>query len=1052
MSNLYAPGNGSESPNPSPVPTVLQRGDLTIDFGQHIITIAGKNLDLSATEFGLLAHLVRVFPEIVTPQALAAQVQGYEGQSLQEANSTLRYHFYRLRRKIKQQTGRDDLIKTIHGVGYALYQRPASDLPSGGVTFFFTDIQDSTSLWDEYPNEMQTALARHDTVVRKTIETYGGYIFKRAGDMFCAAFTSPSDALSAALATQRALHSEVWATPVPLRVRIALNTGPAELRDGDYYGITLNLLGRLIGIGHGGQILLTGTTQEQVARRLPVGIELRDLGPRRLKGIKKLTRVFQVVVSDLPAQFPALKSADMRPSNLPAPLTSFVGREWDTRQVTTLLRRQDVRLLTLTGVGGAGKTRLALHVAATLQDEYEDGVLFVPLATVRDAERVAPAIARALGLEENGAAPLMERLQAHLRERQVLLLIDNMEQVLDAAPVITELLSAAPQVRVLATSREALQLYGEQLYPVAPLRAPDTREPIHLAQVERYEATRLFMDRARAAYPHWTVTEEDAPVIAGICVCLDGLPLAIELAAARVTEFSLRDLATQLISRLGFLSTGPRDLPARHRTLRGLLDWSYHLLTASEQAAFARLAVFVGGWTPAAARAVAIWDGDEAQVDERALEALSRKFLIQETDGAADTTRLTMLGTIHEYALERLEASDDAEPIRARHANYYRDTLVQVEQELMGGTRQKSALWMCELEQDNFRAALDWALTHQQVELALQMVKALWRFWGISSQFIEGRRWVERTLDLSSDANTAPDADPALRAAALYGLSKLAMFQGEYPVAQRAAGSALEIYRELGDEDGMGWCLNALGEIASRLRDAGGAETYFESSLDLHKRVNNKLGIAKALDDLGRLAMDRRDYTRAVALLEESLRLRRERGSTEGIAVGLLALGEVLRLQGDYPKAEMHTRESLARYRQLNHTAGVITCLYNLAQVREQQNDAGQAVALYIEGLGLLRDLEEEQDLALACLAGLAEALYDSGEFVKAAQVIGTYQAMLAETGAVSEISAERQDLVRRRLGDAAWTSATAQGRGMSIEDLLLALSKRKLGGWSTGQ
>lgn len=1034
-------------PNPPPADSIsanparsVQRGDLVVDFGKHTITVAGKKLDLSATEFELLAYLARAAPEVVSAQDLATHAQGYSGQSLQEANATLRYHFYRIRRKIKKATGRDDLIKTVHGIGYTLLERAPAEMPSGAITFLLTDIQDSTALWEQFADEMKAALVQHDTLLRRTIQAHDGHVFKRAGDMFCAAFASPLDAANAAVAAQRALHAEDWATPVPLRVHMALHTGIAELRDGDYFGVTINQVARMVTIGHGGQILLSGTVQEQLVRHRPEGAQLYALGTRRLKGIKEPVKLYQLSVNDLPGRFPPLKTLDARTSNLPAPLTSFVGREWDTRQVMERLRRPNLRLLTLTGMGGAGKTRLALHVAAAMVDEFQDGVFFAPLAAIQQPDFVAPALLRALGLEQLASRTAAGQLSDYLSTRQVLLVIDNFEHVLDAAPLVTDLLRAAPNLQVLATSREALHLYGEHLYPVSPLTTPDLRNVYSPAQLEQFEAPKLFIERAHAILPHLTLTHADAQVIAEICACLDGLPLAIELAAARMGEFSLTELAAQLTTRLGFLSRGARDLPARHQTLRGLLDWSYHLLNDSEQALFARLAVPAGGWTVEAALAIATWPGDEHDIQQATHDALANKFLIQSAPGTPDQPRMTMLETLREYARERLDASGEKQIVQQRHAEYYTRILQTAEPELIGGARQKYALWMCDAEQDNFRAALEWALETGDTVLALKMTRTLWRFWGISSALTEGRNWIKRVLAASADA------EPGLVAPVRYGESKLALFQADYAAAEASATAALALYQTLGDADGTGWCLNALGEIEANREDARRAEYLIEDGLALHRQVNNKLGIAKGLDDLGRLAMQAGQYERAAELLQASLQLRRERASPEGIAVGLLALGEVKRLQGDYAAAEKHTHESLARYRQLNHTAGVITCLYNLAQLRQRQSDSDHAIALYLEALGLLRELEyDETELVLDCLAGLSEALLLAGEVYPAALAIGAHERLWLETrGKGWELPTAHLDAVRTILRESDWARATDSGRVMSLDEFLGAVSKRK--------
>ncbi len=1020
---------------------VLQRGELQVDLKQHIITVAGKKLKLSATEFELLAHLARVAPEIVSPQELASQVQGYEIKSLQDANATLRYHFYRLRRKIKQATGRDDLIQTIYGVGYGLYQRPESESPAGAITFLFTDIQSSTELWEQFPHEMKGALARHDALMQENITHYGGYVFKRVGDAFCAVFSSPFDAVIAALHAQRALHAERWATPTPLQVRMALNTGPAESRDGDYFGTTLNHVGRLIAVGHGGQILVAQATQEQIATRLPLNVELHDMGLRRLKGIKDLTRIFQLVASDLPAQFPPLKTLDPPRNNLPGQLSSFIGRETQVRQVSALLRRPDVRLVTLTGAGGTGKTRLSVEIASSLLDEYQDGVFFVSLAAVQESTRVPSMIARALWLVETESQTVMERLGDYLRERQVLLVLDNLEHLLDAAPDVTELLRMAPHLKVLVTSREALVVYGEHQFTVPSLTLPDARTHLTLAQLDVYEAPKLFIERARAILPRLALTDADAAIISEICACLDGLPLAIELAAARVPQFRLTELAAQLTSRLKFLASGPRDLPARHRTLRALFDWSYHLLTASEQALFARLAVFVGGWTFEAANAVATWQGDASGAQGNDLDSLAAKSLIQPIHETRAQPRFTMLETLREYARAHLETGADLETVRQNHAAYYLQELERAEPELNGGPHQKDALAMCAREQENFRAALQWALEQKKIETALRIVNALWRFWAIESHLLEGRNWLEQVLVQSE---TAP---AGLRAGAWYGLGKLSLFQNNLPNAQRASETALALYTEVADQDGIAWSQNALGEIAAGRDDMASAKSFFDAGLALHRERANKIGIAKATDDLGRLALGEGDYVRAAQLFEASLQLRRERGSPEGIAVGLLALGEALRLQGDFARAETVTRESLAHYRALNHNAGMITSLDNLAHMRLAQQDASQALALFIEELGMLRELEhEELELARECLSGLALALNELDESFQAAQIVGAYERLTNSHASAENAPATESDpheAIRARLGQAEWERGRAEGRGMTLDEIVSALVSR---------
>jgi predicted ATPase/class 3 adenylate cyclase len=477
-------------------------------------------------------------------------------------------------------------------------------LPTGTVTFLFTDIEGSTKLWERYPEAMQAALARHDEILQGAIETHGGYVFKTVGDAFCAAFPTAADALEAALGAQRDLRAENWGKIGPLRVRMALHAGASDERGSDYFGPSVNRVARLLSAGHGGQILLSLAAQELVRDELPGGTELRDLGEGRLKVLFRPERIFQLTAPDLSSSFPPLKSLDARLNNLPAQPAPLVGREQELGEVCGLLRRDEVRMLTLTGPGGTGKTRLGLQIAAELLDEFEDGAFFVALAAITEPAFVTSAIAEPLGVAETGDQPLEESLKEFLRNKELLLLLDNFEQVVEAAPLVGELLATCAALKVLATSRSVLRVYGEREFPVPPLTLPD---PTRLPPVERlteYEAVRLFIERAKAAKPGFSVTDENVPAVAEICARLDGLPLAIELAAARIKVLPPQAILKRLGSRLKLLSGGARDLPQRQRTLRGAIEWSYMLPDEGERVLFARLAVFSGSYSLEAIQAV----------------------------------------------------------------------------------------------------------------------------------------------------------------------------------------------------------------------------------------------------------------------------------------------------------------------------------------------------------------------------------------------------------------------------------------------------------------
>jgi len=562
----------------------------------------------------------------------------------------------------------------------------------------FTDIEDSTKMWEGDAPAMQKALARHDELLRSSIEERGGYVFKTVGDAFCCAFPTAPDALEAVPDAQRLLLKERWAESDPMRVRMALHTGAAEERDGDYFGPPANRVARLLSAAHGGQVLLSLPTHEMVRDQLPAGMSLAELGEHRLKDLFRPERVFQLTAPDLPSDFPPLRTLDAYRNNLPLQPTPLVGREKEVVEVCDLLQRDETRLLTLTGPGGTGKTRLALQAAADLLDDFPDGTYFVPLATLSEAELLIPAIAETLGVSETGEQPLDETLKDYLSERRMLLLLDNFDQVLGAAPAVTGLLARASGLKVLATSRAPLGLYGEHVFPVPPLALPDLKSPPPLERLTQYEAVGLFVERARAVKPDFAITNESAPAVAEICVRLDGLPLAIELAAARITMLPPKGMLRRLGSRLKLLTGGARDLPERQRTLRDAIEWSHALLDQGEQVLFRRLAVFSGGRTLEAIEAICDAEGDLPVDTFEGVSSLLDKSLLRQEEGPEGEPRFVMLETIHEFAREKLEESGEAEQIRRSHAEYFLALAEQAEPRLRGATQLE---WLERLEAEH---------------------------------------------------------------------------------------------------------------------------------------------------------------------------------------------------------------------------------------------------------------------------------------------------------------------------------------------------------------
>ncbi|MDF3043223.1 MAG: hypothetical protein K0Q71_5929 [Thermomicrobiales bacterium] len=577
-----------------------------------------------------------------------------------------------------------------------------AELPSGTVTFLFTDIEGSSAVWERDQEVMAEAVNRHLQLLRAAIEAHGGVLFKTVGDAGQAAFSTAPAAVAAALDAQRTLMTESWSNTVePLQVRMALHTAAATPRDGDYLAPGLNRLSRLLAASHGGQVLLSLSTHDLARDTLPHGTSLRDLGEHPLRDLDRPERIFQLLHSDLPADFPPIRTVATRSNNLPVQPTPFLGREEQVAQVVHLLRREDVRLVTITGPGGVGKTRLGLQATADLLEHFPDGVWFVDLSVLNDATLVPSAIAGVLGVREAGSG-LTERLGSVLRGKRLLLVLDNFERVIDAAQTVSDLLACAHGLKVLVTSRTSLHISGEREYPLLPLSVPEPTRLPSIEQLSQYEAVRLFVERAQAVKPDFTLTSANASAVAEICHRLDGLPLAIELAAAYVRLLPPHALLQRLEKRLPLLTRAARDVPARQQTMGNAIAWSHDLLTQEEQIHFRRLAVFPGGCTLEAAEVVVNQEGMRDVFT--GIAALVDKSLLRQA-GAEDEPRYVMLETVREFGLERLAASGEEAATRDRHAEFFRDLserrdLKNFDQAWLDGIAR---------EHDNLRAALGWS-------------------------------------------------------------------------------------------------------------------------------------------------------------------------------------------------------------------------------------------------------------------------------------------------------------------------------------------------------
>ncbi len=723
-------------------------------------------------------------------------------------------------------------------------------------------------------------------------------------------------------------------------------------------------------------------------------------------------------------------------SSLPAPLTPLVGREQEIAAVCALLWRPEVRLVTLTGTGGVGKTRLALGVAAAVNADFADGICFVALAPLIDPGLVLSTIAQALGVQEQGSRPLLEGLQDHLREKQLLLLLDNFEQVVSAAPVVAELLVAAPRLRVLVTSRTSLHLSGEHEFVVPPLALPDLRNLPPPDRLLQYGAIRLFVARAQAAHSAFVMTGENATAIAAICQQLDGLPLAIELAAGRSKLFTPQALLSRLRNRLKLLVGGAQDLPLRQQTLRGTIAWSYDLLGQDEKALFRRLAVFVGGCTLEAAEAVCTAQGDLLIDVLEAVAALVDKSLLRQETQADGQPRLLMLETIREYALERLAASGEAEAVQRQHAIFFLRFSEEAEPKIRGA---EHFLWRTrlEVEHDNLRAALRWTLESQEAEMGMQLAFSLVAFWRASNQDREGRNWCEQVL-----AQPGTSARTAARAMALLAAGAMTMFQGDLPQAQLLLEESIAIGREVGRaaKRTLALALALLAYGALLQGNLGAARELAEEGVRLFREVGEAWGTALALNHLGRATLELGDPVAARPLLEESAALFRA-GNMQRLAMPLNTLGRVALRQGDDTGARAYCEEALAVARATGDELFIAEALAQLGTVALHVGDSGQATELYQQSLTLIWTRGYRECIA-EDLAGLAATASLLGQPERAARLFGAVEA-LREVSGIRLSPLPRADYdravegIRAHLDEATFAQAWEKGRAMPLEQAI---------------
>jgi predicted ATPase/class 3 adenylate cyclase len=857
-------------------------------------------------------------------------------------------------------------------------------LPAGGqLTFLFSDIEGSTRLEERLGRAAYAELReRHRAILRKAFSRHGGIEQSTEGDSFFVVFPSARAAIEAAVAAQRGLTEATWPDGAEVRVRMGIHTGEAELVGGSLVGLDINRAARVAGVAHGGQVLASEAARV-LAGGLADGVALRDLGDHRLRDLRAPLRLHQVTAEGLIADFPPLRSLDARPNNLPTQLTNFVGRDAELAETRDLLGR--TRLLTLTGPGGTGKTRLSLQLAANVAEDYPDGVFFVPLEAVRDAMLLGSAIGAAIGIAESGSRPARDALVEWLAGKRVLLVLDNFEQVLAGASLVTDLLRSAEGLQVIVSSRGALRVAGEQEYPVPGLPVPpdpSRMSAVELAQLPgqlrhlspealgHYEAVRLFIARALAVRPDFVVTNENAPAVAAICARLHGMPLAIELAAARVKLLSPDAILARLEGQLGLLAAGARDLPQRQQTLRGAIAWSYDLLDPGSRRLLDRLAIFRGTFDFEAADAVA---GPAAELGVDVLDgllALADQSLVRAVGLDGPAPRFALLESIREFAGEMLDAREERSTIAERHRDHYLALAERAAGEL-SGTDQRAWLERLEAEHDNLRAVLDRAMATPWPDVAIRTAFAMWRFWQKRGHLFEARRRLE-----ALDAAPWSRDDPVLRARLCEALGGVCYWQADFDAMGPRYKESVDLWRAQGDRAELA---NALYNYAFtftitpdpsnavNIDPEGEGLAVLEEARRLFAEVGNERGEANALWALGNLIYFRDRDDAGVAMFRAALDIFRRVGDRTMEAWSLHMLGSALVRRGNNAEARDAMEHAMRHFWSAGDASGITLTFDDLSSLAVAEEDFERAARLRgaarslttTTGIGIARYIEE---------------------------------------------------------------------------------------------
>jgi len=866
-----------------------------------------------------------------------------------------------------------------------------TDKPTGTVTFLFTDIEGSTRLSQEYPDTLQSALDIHHAILKNAVESNNGYVFEIVGDAFCCAFQNAADAVKASVTAQLELANQKWEEAV-IRIRIGIHSGSAEWSNDQYSGyITLARAARIMSSAYGEQIIISSSTYDLVKDKFDsvkeLNVSFRDLGERRLKDVINPIRLYQIIFPGLREEFPPLKTLDARPNNLPAQLTSFIGRD-DVLQTLKNLFRQ-TRLLTLIGSGGSGKTRLAMQTAADIIDDFSNGVFITEIASVTDGALVVQTLLNSLGIKEEPGRTSDETLTGYLKDKEMLIILDNCEHLINECANLAEmLLTNCAKLKIIATSREALNCSGEQSFRVPSLSLPDTSAGITPENIIHYESVCLFLERALSVNQNFKITKENALALAKICKRLDGIPLAIELAAVRTKILSVEKIYDRLDDRFNLLTGGRRTSLPRQQTLKALIDWSYDLLPEKEKILWSRLSVFTDGWTLESAEEICSDDKiSNPEIFDLLITLVEKSIILYDEV----KERYRILETIKQYGEVKLKQLNETDEILSRHLHYFMELSETAESKLDGSETLK---WLEKLESEhgNLQSAIAWSVKSGNREEGQRLAGALGNFWIIRGYYSTGRLLLESILKNIQEISKPVLGKILLRAG---GLSRL---QGDTEIAKKFYEESLELSREQDNKQRIIECLNDLGIIENNQGNYEQAKKFCEESLALRRKLGDKIGISRSLNNFGLVEFNQGNYEQAQKFFKESISIKRELGDKRGISNTLSNMGNIALNQGDYEGAQKFLEEGLSIRRELGDKNGIAGSLNSLGYMSYNQGKYEQAKSFYEESLSLRRELGDKGGIAVS-IHNLGLLFYNNGNYQEAQKLNEESLALRKELG-----------------------------------------------------